>query len=222
MRKILFFAAFFAAAFVGNAQNLVKNGNFNEVIDVKTYQKVPDKEGWFIFDKTEGKTQVTSVIDDNKHGNVLQIETTSDNVWYKSFIAQRIKGAEKGSYVVSFDMKALTPKIQVRVFLRGTNNDKIFMLRDGFDIDDATTKKQSAAAYSRTLKKTGQWLKVTASFDLSKTVDNIYSVGNIEKKGGKISVKDASAEVIDDFILVIQLQSKNSKALIDNVSIKKK
>ena len=67
-----------------------------------------------------------------------------------------------------FDMKALTDGAQVRFFIRDAKNDNLFIMREGFDLSDESTKNQSAAAYSRVIKKAGRWSKVSASFDFSK------------------------------------------------------
>ena len=153
MKKIILATAFVATAFTANAQNIIKNGDFSTEVNKETVNKTPTSTDWFFFDKTEGKTTFANVKDDNAHGNAVQIENTSDNSWYRSYVGQRVQGAEKGIYTLTFDMKALTPKTQVRVFLKSANNDKMFFLREGFDINDETTKKQSAAAFSRAEKK---------------------------------------------------------------------
>ena len=222
MKKIILATAFVATAFTANAQNIIKNGDFSTEVNTETVNKTPASTDWFFFDKTEGKTTFANVKDDNAHGNAVQIENTSDNSWYRSYVGQRVQGAEKGIYTLTFDMKALTPKTQVRVFLKSANNDKMFFLREGFDINDETTKKQSAAAFSRAEKKLDKWVKVTAKFDLSKAVNNFASPQGVEAKGGKINVTDASEDMIKDFVVVIQLQNKDTKALIDNVSLLKK
>lgn len=222
MRKILFFILLLAAVFDLNAQKLIKNGKFNKTVDEKVYQKIQQGDGWFIFDKTEGKTKITQVDDDESHEKVMKIETTNDDVWYKSYLAQNIKGAEKGQYTVSFEAKAITPGAQVRVYLRCVDNDKLFFLRNGFDVTDESLKNQSAAAFTKKLNKTNEWTKVSVDFDLSNVVNNIYSNESLEKKGKKIKVMDSTEGMLGNFILVIQLQNKNAKVLIDNVSMKKK
>ena len=65
-------------------------------------------------------------------------------------------------------------------------------------------------------------MKVTAKFDLSKTVDNFSSVKGVESKGGTITVADTSDETLNNLIVGIQLQKKNSKMIIDNVTLTKK
>ncbi len=88
-----------------------------------------------------------------------QIETTTDNSWYKAYLGQRIQGAEKAVYTLSFDMKALTDGAQVRFFIRDAKTDNLFIMREGFDLSDESTKNQSAAAYSRVIKKQEDGLK---------------------------------------------------------------
>ncbi len=121
-----------AATFTANAQNIIKNGDFSTEVGTETVNKTPASTDWFFFDKTEGKTTFANAKDDNTHGNAVQIENTSDNSWYRSYVGQRVQGAEKGIYTLTFDMKALTPKTQVRVFLKSANNDKMFFLREGY------------------------------------------------------------------------------------------
>ena len=160
--------------------------------------------------------------DDEKHGNAVQIETTTDNSWYKAYLGQRIKGAEKAVYTLSFDMKALTDGAQIRFFIRDAKTDNLFIMREGFDLSDESTKNQSAAAYSRVIKKAGRWSKVSASFDFSKTVNAFASIKGVEAKGGSVTEAPVSDATLGDFVIVIQLQTKDSKALIDNVSLTRK
>lgn len=137
-----------------HAQNLVKNGNFDTPLNnEKTYASIPSTEDWFAFDKTNGATTISPTTDDEKHGNAVQIATTTDNSWYKAYLGQRLQGAEKAVYTLSFDMKALTDGAQVRFFIRDAKTDNLFIMREGFDLSDESTKNQSAAAYSRVIKK---------------------------------------------------------------------
>lgn len=221
MKKTLVLTALAFLAMGMNAQSLIKNGNFDTPVDSKTYESIPATTDWFILDKTGGATTITNVTDDEKHGNAVQIENTSDNSWYKAFLAQRVEGAEKGVYTVSFDAKALTEGVQVRFFLRDAKNE-LFIMREGFDITDESTKNQSATSFSRVINKPGKWMKVTAKFDLSKTVNAFASVKGVESKGGTIDVADVSDETLNNLIVVIQLQKKNSKMIIDNVTLTKK
>lgn len=221
MKKILTLAACIAAFSNVNAQNTVKNADFSTEVNTATVNKIPESTDWFFFDKTEGKTIFANIKDDAEHGNAIKIENTSDNSWYRAFVGQRIQGLEKGIYTLSFEMKALTPDTPVRVYIKGAKNDKAFFMREGFDITDESTKKQSAAAYSRAEKKLNKWVKVSAKFDLSKIVDNISSPISVEAHGSKINVSDASEDLIKDLIIVIQLQNKNTQAVIDNVSLVK-
>lgn len=221
MKKTLVLTALAFLAMGMNAQSLIKNGNFDTPVNSKTYEWIPETTDWFILDKTGGATTITNVTDDEKHGNAVQIENTSDNSWYKAFLAQRVEGAEKGVYTVSFDAKALTEGAQVRFFLRDAKNE-LFIMREGFDITDESTKNQSATSFSRVINKPGKWMKVTAKFDLSKTVNAFASVKGVESKGGTIDVADVSDETLNNLIVVIQLQKKNSKMIIDNVTLTKK
>lgn len=119
MRKVFIVAAMAFLAMGAQAQNLVKNGNFDTPLNnEKTYASIPSTEDWFAFDKTNGATTISPATDDEKHGNAVQIETTTDNSWYKAYLGQRIQGAEKAVYTLSFDMKALTDGAQVRFFIR--------------------------------------------------------------------------------------------------------
>lgn len=155
MYEKVFMAAAMAFLAMGvQAQNLVKNGNFDTPLNnEKTYASIPSTEDWFAFDKTNGATTISPATDDEKHGNAVQIETTTDNSWYKAYLGQRIKGAEKAVYTLSFDMKALTDGAQIRFFIRDAKTDNLFIMREGFDLSDESTKNQSAAAYSRVIKK---------------------------------------------------------------------
>lgn len=56
-------------------------------------------------------------------------------------------------------MKALTDGAQVRFFIRDAKTDNLFIMREGFDLSDESTKNQSAAAYSRVIKKQEDGLK---------------------------------------------------------------
>ena len=221
MKKTLVLTALAFLAMGMNAQSLIKNGNFDTPVNSKTYESIPSTTDWFILDKTGGATTITAVTDDEKHGNAVQIENTSNNTWYQAFLAQRVEGAEKGVYTLSFEAKALTEGAQVRFFLRDAKKN-IFIMREGFDITDESTKSQSATAFSRVINKPGKWMKVTAKFDLSKTVDNFSSVKGVESKGGTITVADTSDETLNNLIVGIQLQKKNSKMIIDNVTLTKK
>ena len=210
MRKVFIVAAMAFLAMGAQAQNLVKNGNFDTPLNnEKTYASIPSTEDWFAFDKTNGATTISPATDDEKHGNAVQIETTTDNSWYKA-------------YTLSFDMKALTDGAQVRFFIRDAKTDNLFIMREGFDLSDESTKNQSAAAYSRVIKKAGRWSKVSASFDFSKTVNAFASIKGVESKGGTVTEAPVSDATLGDFVIVIQLQTKDSKALIDNVSLTKK
>ena len=84
-------------------------------------------------------------------------------------------------------MKALTDGAQVRFFIRDAKTDNLFIMREGFDLSDESTKNQSAAAYSRVIKKAGRWSKVSASFDFSKTVNAFASIKGVESKGGTVT-----------------------------------
>ena len=182
MRKVFIVAAMAFLAMGAQAQNLVKNGNFDTPLNnEKTYASIPSTEDWFAFDKTNGATTISPATDDEKHGNAVQIETTTDNSWYKAYLGQRIQGAEKAVYTLSFDMKALTDGAQVRFFIRDAKTDNLFIMREGFDLSDESTKNQSAAAYSRVIKKAGRWSKVSASFDFSKTVNAFARVAQLPK-----------------------------------------
>lgn len=221
MRKTFLLVAVSFLALGMNAQNLIKNGTFDTPLDAKTYEYVPATEGWFVLDKTGGATTITPVTDDEKHGNAVQIENTSDNSWYKAYLAQRVEGAEKGVYTLSFEAKALTEGAQVRFFLCDSKA-KTFIMRDQFDLTDEASKNQSAAAFSRVINKPGKWMKVTAKFDLSKAVDAFASVKGVEAKGNKITESPTSDAMLKDLIVVIQLQKKDSKMIIDNVTLQKK
>ena len=218
--KTFVLAAFSFLALGMNAQNLVKNGTFDTPLDAKTYEAVPSTTDWFVIDKTGGATTITPVKDDEKHGNAAQIENTTDNSWYKAYLAQRIEGAEKGIYTLSFEAKALTEGAQVRFFICDTKT-KNFVMREGFDLTDETTKNQSAAAFSRVIKKPGKWMKVSAKFDLSKVVDNFSSIKGVEAKGNKVNEAATSDEMLNNLMVVIELQKKNSKMIIDNVTLQK-
>ena len=220
MGKTFVLAAFSFLALGMNAQNLVKNGTFDTPLDAKTYEAVPSTTDWFVIDKTGGATTITPVKDDEKHGNAAQIENTTDNSWYKAYLAQRIEGAEKGIYTLSFEAKALTEGAQVRFFICDTKT-KNFVMREGFDLTDETTKNQSAAAFSRVIKKPGKWMKVSAKFDLSKVVDNFSSIKGVEAKGNKVNEAATSDEMLNNLMVVIELQKKNSKMIIDNVTLQK-
>lgn len=223
MKKVFVLTAMAFLAMGVQAQNLVKNGNFDTPLDnEKTYTSIPSAEEWFTLDKTNGATTISPATDDEKHGNVVQIENTTDNSWYKAYLGQRIKNAEKAVYTLSFDMKALTDNAQIRCFIRDAKTDNLFIMREGFNISDEATKNQSAAAFSRIIKKAGRWSKVSATFDFSKTVNAFASIKGVEAKGGTVTEAPVSDSTLSDFVIVIQLQTKDSKALIDNVSLTKK
>ncbi len=220
MRKTVIFAAFACFALGANAQDLIKNGTFDTPLNAETYESAPAATDWFVLNRTDGATTIVPVTDDEKHGNAVQIENTSDNSWYKAYLGQRIEGAEKGVYTLSFEAKALTEDAQIRFFLCDSKH-KIFVMRDQFDVTDESTKTQSAAAFSRIIKKPGKWMKVSAKFDLSKTVDAFASVKAVEANGNTINVADITDDVLNDLIVVIQLQKKDSQMMIDNVSLQK-
>ncbi len=220
MKKTFVLAALSFLAIGMNAQNLIKNGTFDTPLNAETYESVPASADWFVMDKTSGATTITPVKDDEKHGNVVQIENTTDNSWYKAFLAQRLEGAEKGVYTLSFEAKALTEGAQVRFFICDSKL-KTFIMRDQFDLTDESSKNQSATAFSRVINKPGKWMKVTAKFDLAKTVDNFASVKSVEAKGNKITESAISDEMLKDLIVVIELQKKDSKMMIDNVTLQK-
>ena len=55
MRKVFIVAAMAFLAMGAQAQNLVKNGNFDTPLNnEKTYASIPSTEDWFAFDKTNG------------------------------------------------------------------------------------------------------------------------------------------------------------------------
>ena len=81
MKKTLVLTALAFLAMGMNAQSLIKNGNFDTPVDSKTYESIPATTDWFILDKTGGATTITAVTDDEKHGNAVQIENTSNNTW---------------------------------------------------------------------------------------------------------------------------------------------
>lgn len=223
MKKVFVAAAMAFLTMGVQAQNLVKDGNFDTPLNnEKTYASIPSTEDWFVLDKTNGATTISPATDDEKHGNAVQIENTTDNSWYKAYLGQRIKGAEKAVYTLSFDMKALTDNAQVRCFIRDAKTENLFIMREGFNISDESTKNQSAAAFSRIIKKAGRWSKVSATFDFSKTVNAFASIKGVEAKGGTVTEAPVSDSTLGDFVIVIQLQTKDSKALIDNVSLTKK
>lgn len=222
MKRKFLSLAFFVFALSGNAQNLVDNGSFDTPLDEQTFQTVPFTQNWFILEKSNGGTSITAATDDNSHGNVVQIENTTNNSWYKAFLGKHLSASEKGIYTVSFEAKALSPKTEVRFFFRDAKKDKLFILREGFDVNDESTKNQSAAAYSRKLEKEGKWVKVSADFDFSKTVNAFASVAAIEKKGGKVVETAVTEDTLKDMVLIIQLQNKDSKVMIDNVAVVKK
>lgn len=222
MKRKFLSLAFFVFALSGNAQNLVDNGSFDTPLDEQTFQTVPFTQNWFILEKSNGGTSITAATDDNSHGNVVLIENTTNNSWYKAFLGKHLSANEKGIYTVSFEAKALSPKAEVRFFFRDAKKDKLFILREGFDVNDESTKNQSAAAYSRKLKKEGKWVKVSADFDFSKTVNAFASVAGIEKKGGKVVETAVTEDTLKDMVLIIQLQNKDSKVMIDNVAVVKK
>lgn len=96
MKKVFVVAAMAFLAMGTHAQNLVKNGNFDTPLNnEKTYASIPSTEDWFAFDKTNGATTISPATDDEKHGNAVQIATTTDNSWYKAYLGQRLQGAEK-------------------------------------------------------------------------------------------------------------------------------
>jgi hypothetical protein len=96
MRKVFIVAAMAFLAMGAQAQNLVKNGNFDTPLNnEKTYASIPSTEDWFAFDKTNGATTISPATDDEKHGNAVQIETTTDNSWYKAYLGKRIKEQKK-------------------------------------------------------------------------------------------------------------------------------
>ncbi len=118
MKRKFLSLAFFVFALSGNAQNLVDNGSFDTPLDEQTFQTVPFTQNWFILEKSNGGTSITAATDDNSHGNVVLIENTTNNSWYKAFLGKHLSVSEKGIYTVSFETKALSPKTEVRFFFR--------------------------------------------------------------------------------------------------------
>ncbi|RGZ52166.1 DUF4627 domain-containing protein [Phocaeicola plebeius] len=60
MRKVFIVAAMAFLAMGAQAQNLVKNGNFDTPLNnEKTYASIPSTEDWFAFDKTNGATTIS-------------------------------------------------------------------------------------------------------------------------------------------------------------------
>ena len=56
MKKVFMAAAMTFLAMGVQAQNLVKNGNFDTPLNnEKTYASIPSTEDWFAFDKTNGQ-----------------------------------------------------------------------------------------------------------------------------------------------------------------------
>lgn len=221
MKKQVLSLAFACLALGSFAQNVVKNGTFDTPLNEEINKTVPASADWFVLEKANGGTVITAATDDDAHGNVVQIENTNNNSWYKAYLGQRLEGLEKGVYAVSFEAKAVSGDAEVRFFICDAKSNKVFIMREKFDLSNEATKKQSAAAYSRKLKD-NKWNKVTANFDFARVVDAFASAQGVEAKGGKITESAATEDTYKNLILVIQLQNKDSKALIDNVSVVKK
>lgn len=85
MKKTFVLAALSFLAIGMNAQSLIKNGTFDTPLNAETYESVPASADWFVMDKTSGATTITPVKDDEKHGNAVQIENTTDILGIRLF-----------------------------------------------------------------------------------------------------------------------------------------
>lgn len=119
MKKIILATAFAAATFTANAQNIIKSGDFSTEVGTETVNKTPASTDWFFFDKTEGKTTFANVKDDDKHGNAIKIENTSDNSWYRAYVGQRIQGSRKRYLYIIFRNESPNIKHSGKIFLKG-------------------------------------------------------------------------------------------------------
>ena len=158
-----------------------------DLIPQEAKEEIAEREAGLLAEETDGKSTSEQSSSKNKTSKTDSKNKTTDNSWYKAYLGQRIQGAEKAVYTLSFDMKALTDGAQVRFFIRDAKTDNLFIMREGFDLSDESTKNQSAAAYSRVIKKAGRWSKVSASFDFSKTVNAFASIKGVESKSHRSS-----------------------------------
>ena len=219
MKKILLAAMFAGLALSAHSQNILKNSNFDSPMDTQTYGNHPEIEGWFIFDGTKGATTMAcTTLENDPHGNVLEIKTTSDNAWYRSYLGQRIVNPEKGAYVLSFDAKVDEGSANVRCFIRDASDRNWFALRNNFDVKKNSTNSPASCNIA---VKSG-WKTYKFEFDLSKVVNYFNSVKAAEDNGFTIEVNPISDETLNDLLVAIQLTDKDAKVLIVNVTLVKK
>lgn len=220
MKKNLLTVLCVLFAMSANSQDLLKNGDFESPIDTQTYSEHQDIDGWFIFDWTKGATTMTQEEADEQHKNVIVIENSSDNAWYRTYLAQRIRGAEKAVYVLSFDAKTDETPVSLRCFIRNASDKDWFVMRNNFDLNRAATKTHSPSAFTINVGKS--WKNYKVEFDLSKMVNTFNSVKASEDNGKDIDVVPTSDDVLADLMLAIQVSNKNAYVMIDNVKLIKK
>lgn len=221
MKKTILFAAFAVISFGADAQNLIVNSGFDEVVDEQTYSDHPDHDGWFIYDWTDGVTYVEMAETGDEHGQALKIVGGEDNTWYRFYLGQRVSVEKAGTYVLSFDAKAVTDNARIRVFIRDGYDKNWFVLRKNFNAANPATKNISAVNYTGDCRS-NKWRSFKFEFDLKYVVNYFNSIQAAEANNVVIEEEETSEKTLENLIVAIQIANKNESVLIDNVSFSKK
>lgn len=216
-----------------NAQELIKNGNFETEVNTKVNNANKATAGeWFILnnESSESTTIAWEKSSKAKQPNTIKIDNSKaekNTAWYRVFAGQRItEGLEKSIYELTFYAKTKTPDTPVSVYIKQTNEEKnadgkhnttFFMRRD---YNEETQPNSSGAQHSFKIPYANKWTKVTVYYNMGKTVNKYSS----KKSSPDLEVSDTedNAAILNDCYIAILSQNKGSVVEISDVSLKKK
>ena len=165
-----------------HAQNLVKTENFDTPLNNEKTKKIHSFYRRLVCIWQDKRQPIISpATDDEKHGNAVQIETTTDNSWYKAYLGQSFKEQKSCIHILSFE--ALTDGVIGSFFIRDAKQT-IFSLC----VKDLTqwriNQNQSAVQLIKPCnQKSRKMVKSISKLWFFKTVNAFASIKGVEIKG---------------------------------------
>lgn len=232
MKKVLFAGLLSLVGICLNAQNLIKNGKFEN--EVTTEVAAPNKATsgeWFLLNRepNNATSLAWEKTDDAQFPNAIMINNSNaeKNIpWYRAFLGQRITdGFEKGIYTLTFFVKAKESNTPIGVYIRQTNDEKNdegkavakFFMRKDYNPESQQTA--SGAQHNFVIKKADTWTKVVVYYDTKKVVDSVTSI----KSYPNLKIEDtADGEILKDCFVAFISPNKGAVVEFSDISLEKK
>ena len=210
MKKIFLAVAMLTIVFYAQAQNLVDNGDFENLTQFSTSAGDPKEVGIWHFRSMDLPGSKAVISKDKDRGNVAVIVRVPAEgaklSWYNPFFAQVIdKEVDKGIYRLTFMAKANGAEPSLKVYLRNAEDEiSFFMLKD--------REKTGGSSAAQQIALTGKWVKYTVEFDFSKSVNTVWD----DKK-----ITPTTDKALSRFFLAFNPNTDYTTVFLDDVKLEK-